>query len=486
MMRFPSETAANAAVVLRAWHGRRGGLRAGMLLVAMLTWQAARAETIQQFACAPGAWKLGASAAAPGTSPTRMAKDALHDVLLAQSGGMPVNFNRLISSQLVASSLALSAKGVDAPLAGVPDVDRRVWKQPRFLPDQADVVPIDAESPHGRLVMLGALVGLYDPSRNGDTSLRIASDDANRYAGNITLSPDEQRRLASAQICNDTIRALNQSERNLRTATDGHVPLGGANTLAEWASKPGHGQPPETFKTALANLASYDERCLNADARPAELKEVVGVLTVQDKPACTAFRRSANRIWTARHCLYADGDNSRLDAIQPSKVWFSYPGQPNARYEVCAETRNSKAARDPKGFQPKDDYIELQIAGTPPPPPDVTLDSGGARKGADLTLLGLFTDLQLLGKPSSGLSYLRGSRSGCVVDELTRDGCIVHGCQAVQGTSGAPVFVVRDGKLVLVGMHIRGGVPKGDVQCAAKEVQDTNYNLAIPVKLLAD
>ncbi|NIF90013.1 hypothetical protein [Burkholderia sp. Cy-637] len=446
----------------------------------------APAESIQHHACAQGAWALGKSGAPENPALAQLSGHAFSGNPHVSGGGLMVNPDLSMRWSSSLSSSLLSERGGGAslnPSGMIPESMPRWRNSPeiellrRFEASR----PAWANPDAGDKPILGRLLAQALNRRRDETSYRIPSDEAIANAGPIKLSPREQAYLPKAKACNDATRALNDSEQALLSAAE--VPLGSATTLAEWANTPGHGPAPAAFAPALRNLSAYDASCLESTARPEQLKELVGVLTIDGKPACTAFRRSANRIWTARHCIYDAADNRRYAMVRPGSVWFSYPGEPDARYEVCSETRNSKAAGSSGGFPMQDDYIELLVAGSPPAPPQIPVDTAGLAKGADLTLFGLFSDLQLISTgPSSELSWMRESKSGCVVGEVTADGCIVHSCQAVQGTSGAPVFVVRDDKLVLVAMHVGGGTKA----CTVKGLKSAAYNVAIPAKRLAE
>ncbi|PUB10854.1 trypsin-like serine peptidase [Yoonia sediminilitoris] len=166
--------------------------------------------------------------------------------------------------------------------------------------------------------------------------------------------------------------------------------------------------------------------------------EGVGRLDIRGKGFCTASLIRDRLILTAAHCLF-DTDGSLLS---PNRFEF----RANLRDGRAAATRRiSRAYAHP-------DYVHEGDAGTPS---TVALDIAVLELAQPIRTTGirpyLIAQRPLTGDEVGVVSYGRGREEAASLQELCsvlgrQTGVIVMNCDVDYGSSGAPVFVVRDGQ----------------------------------------
>lgn len=301
----------------------------------------------------------------------------------------------------------------------------------------------------------------------------FSHDDAIVHIRGLLLSSAERDRIKNAQPCSDAILSLIEAYKK--------APVGNT-AIVKWVAENPHPTPEQqrTLAALVGALAIYENECVVKQPRPPELASLVGVFYVGETKWCTGYRIGENHVLTARHCFYQRANNSLHDAVATNRIWFSYSGRPGKRYEVCGEDSSPVGAGTPT-FSLEGDYIAVSIAGQHAPPPSVRAFTGRLVPGTDLRLFALFPDLQLLSKDQEDLDLRWGNRGGCVAYEVS-DQCVIHACQSMPGSSGAPLFAIVDDDIRFVGIHVDRVDEGATAACRPKQLPGGYFNVGIRVK----
>ena len=298
-------------------------------------------------------------------------------------------------------------------------------------------------------------------------------DDAVRSIPQLPFSRSEINRIENATACDNAIDGLTKAYKQ--------APASDRN-IAHWVAT--HPAPTDEERAELATLraalSQYESQCLATEPTPPELAELVGVFSVVGEKVCTGYRVDENHVLTARHCFYQRDTNTLWPAVASAPIWFSYPKNKGTLYEVCGEEHGAVPA-GAQSFSPLADYILIQIAGQHSRPPTLPKAEANLLPGTDLRLLGLFPDLVLLADDLEHLNLRWGNRGGCVAYEVDEQ-CFIHACQAMPGSSGAPIFAVSGTKYSFVGVHIDRVDGGPDAACAPKKLPGSNFNVGLRLK----
>jgi len=281
---------------------------------------------------------------------------------------------------------------------------------------------------------------------------------------NITVTPERENQYKDNDACSQAYAQLSEhvSAADSVTGLSGRVTL---SNLVSWyvgASEAERG----TAKNIIKAMENYAAACLTKDLpnylSKKQLDLAIGVIGYGEEGGiCTGLRFAKDKVLTARHCFYSnDGKldsirvNGELQALNPQKIWFQYKGSagPEAKYyakQLDPESSGSLATMS-------NDYVVVTIQDTPDPAPKLTY-SDEIVPGSAIFLEGYYP---LAKTDASDLQLRSTSAKGC---RATPDnGCIFHGCQSLQGMSGAPIILVpnklpKNGvpdSLTIVGLHL--------------------------------
>lgn len=242
------------------------------------------------------------------------------------------------------------------------------------------------------------------------------------------------------------------------------------------------------------DLKNYVSSCLtteNPQSIETEKKvtQIVGALGIGKNRVCTATRISKSEILTARHCFMTTDETGEPMADMSAKVikehWFEFEGDQSLRYQVCELLRPKTAG----SYKATKDFVVAKIA-TPASDVQTIKTTNKELKVGDYLYvpgLNLAADQSVPFKPSATLV------DGCRISVITPS-CIIHGCQTISGTSGAPIFVLRNHSnsvnLELAGLHIAGRRVQGEIPsyCAMNNTLKVvnSPNIGLPVVLFED
>lgn len=208
-----------------------------------------------------------------------------------------------------------------------------------------------------------------------------------------------------------------------------------------------------------------------------EVAATIGVLTNTrvSYPPCTAFL-SGDMVVTARHCV-ARGHFVAEDLsgfVFTTLVGRSHQGFTAIR-SVGAYTKDNQGLYDEKF--PESDLVGLVLSDSP----GEVLQFAEPVAGEPLVAIGLNQNLVNLasdfGEQASGVGPLalmsKDEGVACRVRYFTAAGCMIHGCQTDNATSGAPLLALRNGRPVVV------GVQAGSVDTGSNETcRSNNHDLA--------
>jgi len=251
-----------------------------------------------------------------------------------------------------------------------------------------------------------------------------------------------------------------------------------------------HDEEPDEDKRAamrdaafLAAAMAYRQACFAAwsAAEPAlaaaGVDALVGVLTFNGSPFCMGFKVEPQAILTARHCFFDKEKNVPLRSADNLGA-VSFLAGANSAMSYKALTLRSyapalTAIADASVHIPHaEDRIVVQLDRPFADGRTLTLDTPADEP---LHVAGIFT---YDGRPA--LDDLLWAKSSRVCKAAApRNGCFQHGCQTSPGFSGAPLFGLRNGRPVIVGMHISAASDDG--ACRLASTTDYEGNLAIPV-----
>lgn len=272
--------------------------------------------------------------------------------------------------------------------------------------------------------------------------------------------------------------------------------------------------------TALAKyrklIEAYDSACLvdpSIAGQPlAPLSKVVGHLAHQNNTQlqrfCTAFRIKENRIVTARHCFFKPETNQpyfSADDFSANRIRFILSTQPDGQpvrgpsceQPALAASPTCKAYTATSKLETllfEHDWIVMDISDPGIPMPQEISVSATTPATGHLALVGLM----LYGgfrEPASDHanvdSWLRTARYGPCSLVKTEDGCLAYGCQAIEGSSGAPLISLKaSGQMAIVGIHVAASDDPRAYSCPTRTLVSEgsmhgNLGLAIPVEINA-
>lgn len=199
----------------------------------------------------------------------------------------------------------------------------------------------------------------------------------------------------------------------------------------------------------------------------------IGKVIVGSEPVCTAILVGTSQyILTARHCF------SKLPAttLENEKLWFQ-PAISADRYQICA-VAEPEALDAGKTADISLDQVLVRIAATAvvPLPVDILpasrlLSTSDENKG-NITAPTLLTTVSFF--PLATLVRPQIYKSGFVQDSAevcaairTQAGCFSHVCNAVDGGSGAPIFLSDAQTLTLAGTYV-GSSNENGLQCKSE------------------
>jgi V8-like Glu-specific endopeptidase len=203
------------------------------------------------------------------------------------------------------------------------------------------------------------------------------------------------------------------------------------------------------FFVKFANAALvYDDKCLKKiQQMPEAMKNITnisGMLTLNDKPYCSALRISTTRILTARHCML-DNKNKPIDIDGFAFLYGDY----KKSYKILNIVNINNLTG--QKYTTDEDYIglETETAGSDVPVYELQVPNDLAK----VSVLGFrYYD------PKNNPTVDRVRWSECNIIR-TKGNCIYHGCQSDVGFSGAPLVSIISGKIVVYGLHVSGVKP---------------------------
>lgn len=296
---------------------------------------------------------------------------------------------------------------------------------------------------------------------------------AEKNTGAITFSPEEQVRQRKSGVCDRALRSLAKEFESMRDSI-GYPPrnVAGLADFADWYY--GGSATAEQKRLAepiVESQRDYMKACMTVDIpremNPTFVKQAVGILSVDQKPFCSALRISKDQIETVKHCFLQPSTGALWPDIEKvvngtARLTFAYEAEPDRLFEVCrASLPPAESAPIPANKEP----VRVSIAattGSVAPLKRATLDPKG---GTSLYLRGLFP----FATGPTILDHIRGTAEGGCAALAVRGRCVFHGCQALSGMSGGPIFVRPDGpnvahELQVAGLHVGpAGVATGSV-----------------------
>lgn len=206
---------------------------------------------------------------------------------------------------------------------------------------------------------------------------------------------------------------------------------------------------------------SYEDECLTQlDDVPAEIRRVLGVLSIGGAPFCSGTIIDTNKLITSRHCFSKSSTGNTKPALQHWKdgnLAFITAEPHNGRHDFKVSPPSSATlASLAQPFTATQDYWLLETTrrfahkAMYEAAPDDTTDYPVLA-----WLVGTNINLDDFGTPQTPLGLIRGSApTACAILERTDAGCVYHTCQSSPATSGAGIFHsdVTEGVRVL-GVH---------------------------------
>jgi len=259
--------------------------------------------------------------------------------------------------------------------------------------------------------------------------------------------------------------------------------------------------PAETLRRYRATAADYDAKCLTrlaeltAEAAGKDITRLTAVLFFKGVPFCGALRLSDQTFATARHCFYdKDRGFARhfLDpsgAPAPANTMLRLVADPLRNYQVLEEIPLTElpAFGSSGRILHREDYTFLRVEPIALPMPAVSAQP--VRDGEPLVVLGYYhfhqpqlvlSSAKLPPADEPKLDWIDGMRwSNAPLCRLIarRNDCIFHGCQAISGYSGTPVFVRNsDPGIRIAGLHVAGARTEGG--CNSSETNNVG-NVAV-------
>ena len=299
------------------------------------------------------------------------------------------------------------------------------------------------------------------------------------------------------KIIDEHVRVCNGSAKGFSTARDNlfkTIPQLHYIPIDQWLANnnPSKNQL-QAIEAFRAGAATYETNCLSATIDShflsVGIEKVVGAIGKESGGFCTGLRITNNIVVTARHCFYFPRTNEWNTQIAPNDVWFQYLGDSTDRYQVCSIVAGEhyRTEHPSLPIATRDDYVFLAIAGVHQRPPQITKHNDALTPYAPLYLVGLFPDMDFLYPGGKVQNFRSTKHGGCYVGKYDSPACVFHGCQALSGTSGAPIFFgdARNG-LKLVGFHIGtpASVLKGRETCTSNRFTGgANLGLYAPDEL---
>lgn len=211
-----------------------------------------------------------------------------------------------------------------------------------------------------------------------------------------------------------------------------------------------------------ALIAKFDQDCLGgADTLPDSIRtagvdRIVGVVSVGKAPICTGFRVAANLAMTAKHCFYDQKNGEALFGTNVHDVSFQLMDTPgstaNAEVLICLD-RNPCTQVPPYAINASVDVIYLRLSGAMPSMPALRASPTDPSPNTALVLLGYWDKAS----GTKARDKMRWSKNAQCITPLVRRHCLYHTCQAVNGFSGAGMFVEdAQGGLEVAGIHLAG------------------------------
>ena len=221
--------------------------------------------------------------------------------------------------------------------------------------------------------------------------------------------------------------------------------------------------------------AEYDSNCLEAVTNPNSRLEHFAIIKqpTDTDPWCGAFRIGPRQFVSAMHCFLNNRGKVDLEKSNQFSIYLlSKPDNPITFSISAASIQNFKerypnGVKDPSRLPAIRDFVVLDSALI-----DNRTDNDFRNIvskpviGRNAYLPGYFHyHSERRSKPNdwtAGLRFTKDSGSSyCrlydVVELPEGPGCLIHRCQAIAGYSGSPLMQeTSDGKLTLVGVHVRG------------------------------
>lgn len=250
----------------------------------------------------------------------------------------------------------------------------------------------------------------------------------------------------------------------------------------------------------LLASSAYEAACMDtiSQLKPnvQGLLDLVGVVTNDFTPFCTAFRVNEDTVVTSRHCFFNVEDNTptRTNLVSERKVSF-IPLSGNVepvKVVTLTEGKFYREHRDDKEkISPRNDYILLKLELPWKLFSGVTIKAPTALD--DILLLGYYPfSKETVAKKENYKDYIADLRShfrmtkasGCYVYAVAQS-CIYYGCQAQQGFSGAPVLTVTpNSELAILGIHTSDVLSGQDI-CPRKSNGFGNLGISLSDDVIA-
>lgn len=256
--------------------------------------------------------------------------------------------------------------------------------------------------------------------------------------------------------------------------------------------------PAARMKAFFSAAAAFDRDCLaSAESIPESLKAAgidafVGIIRNGDAAYCTGFRIRQNVIATARHCLFDRANNVMYRGFTPGGLSFSFAADGWQSHRVVQVVHGQAAQSAGMAGLPygsDQDYLFLVTDSIQAAMPKLTF-ARDPKGREEVFVYGFFRNfdaaeraglVQTGGVSDYGLRWTKAG--GCIVGALYGP-CIYHGCQTLEGFSGAPI--IRRGStaaLEVLGIHVSG--VGSDRVCPAELVSSIgNVALKLPEDLV--